>query len=429
MAKLVGLYTGAEQLINDPHYFEVLKEELGLNLVIIGGPFDLSSETRAKNPVISEDGTKAPGTGLTRDDTQVRQAIEIAHQYDLQVWFCICAWWAGAEAVPELIMVDFLGQRMDKVTQPSFSTEGGSHTFCPNNPKVRAWFTSACADIAKLYPGDGFDLTHARYYHPAFYPALFGCACDYCAETAGELGYNFPVMRAACLRALKNMRKVSAHEVVRISEQGVGFVGFLEYLAQDTAVGDWFNYRCDNICGRLGELKQAVDSVVDRKFTFGSDTHVPTFAHFVGHRYSEFSNCSSYTSPLLPHFQIHYLLNLVSIADWLEKTVQGLNETEALHSVYRFFGYDGFNLPDKIADFGLFQPDTETRHESLYYIVESEMRKARRHNTGGIPSYPVIKGQSWPSEIIKGLMKAADEMGHEGIIFQGTSGLVEYPKK
>ena len=44
-----------------------------------------------------------------------------------------------------------------------------------------------------------------------------------------------------------------------------------------------------------------------------------------------------------------------------------------------------------------------------------------------MPSYPVIKGSRWPSETVRDLVAAAEAMGHEGIIVQGTSALMDYP--
>ena len=427
MDKLVGLYVGSEEVAKDPTYLDVLKDEIGLNLIILFGAYDLSPETRAKNPA-TLGGTQTHAMNLTDDDSAMRRAIEVAHERDLQVWFCVSCWWSGVELPPEVMMQDLNGRPISESPSTAYSHEGRTHTYCPNHPAVDDWFSSAYTELVRSYEIDGLDLTHARYCHPAYYPGLFGCGCDYCAQTAQALGYDFSRMRAACLRALDRLKRTDATEILRFSELGLSFIGMLQHLSEDSAVADWFDFRCDNLCGRIRTFRRTVENAVDRKVTFGSDTFVPTFAALVGHRYSEFATCSSYTSPLLPHFEIHILMNLVSLASMLRQKVGNLSEPEALRAVQRLFRYDDFDLPDTIEGFGIGAPDCETRHASLYNIIESELRKARLYNRGEVPSYPVIKGDLWPTEVVKGLIEAAERMGHEGIIFQGTSSLVEYPK-
>ena len=73
-----------------------------------------------------------------------------------------------------------------------------------------------------------------------------------------------------------------------------------------------------------------------------------------------------------------------------------------------------------MAELGVDEPDCELRCAALADIVETEMRRARLYNDGSIPSYPVIKGFQWPRDVIERLVAAADDMGHEGIVFQGT---------
>ena len=427
MDKLVGLYVGAEEVANDPTYLDVLKDEMGLNLIILFGAYDLSPETRAKNPA-TLGGTQTHAMNLTDDDSAMRGAIEAAHRRGIDVWFCVSCWWSGVELPPEVAMQDFNGRPINEAPPIPYSHEGRTHTYCPNHPSVDNWFSSAYTELIRSYEIDGMDLTHARYYHPAYYPGLFGCGCDYCAQTAQALGYDLSRMRAAILRALDRLNRTDATEIMRLSELGLSFVGMLQHLAEDRAAADWFDFRCDNLCGRIRTFKRIVENAAGREIVFGSDTFVPSFASLVGHRYSEFATCSSYTSPLLPHFEIHILMNLVSLASMLCQKVGNLTESEALRAVRRLVGYDGFDLPDTFEGFGIGAPDCETRHASLYNIIETELRKARLYNRGEVPSYPVIKGELWPTEVVRGLIDAAERMGHEGIIFQGTSSLVEYPK-
>ena len=86
-------------------------------------------------------------------------------------------------------------------------------------------------------------------------------------------------------------------------------------------------------------------------------------------------------------------------------------------------------MPLRLEDIGIETPDCENNTEALFDIVALELHRARLYNTGEIPSYPVIKGATWSSDIIRRLIETADQMGHEGIIFQGTDALVDYEKE
>jgi hypothetical protein len=55
------------------------------------------------------------------------------------------------------------------------------------------------------------------------------------------------------------------------------------------------------------------------------------------------------------------------------------------------------------------------------------LRRGRLYNDGSIPSYPFIKGTTWPKATVQRLMQDADALGHDGIILQGTDSLLEYP--
>ena len=66
-------------------------------------------------------------------------------------------------------------------------------------------------------------------------------------------------------------------------------------------------------------------------------------------------------------------------------------------------------------------------HKSPFHGFSVEFAEHRLYNTGEIPSYPVIKGSTWSPRIVRALVRAAEDMGHEGIIFQGTDSLVDLP--
>ena len=56
-------------------------------------------------------------------------------------------------------------------------------------------------------------------------------------------------------------------------------------------------------------------------------------------------------------------------------------------------------------------------------LIENEMYKTRLVSGRKVLSYPVIKGSTWPEQIVRRLIKSSLEAGHDGIVFQGTDSL------
>lgn len=428
---IVGLYGDPAALVADPGYLDAAREEIGLNCVILGGPFNLSPDVRAQNPFPEDKAPLAPGLNLTDDDTTLRRAIEEAHRRDIQVWGIISAYWAGAEHAPDLMARDLSGRRMDEFPRLPYAHEQATHTFCPNNERVNAWFEAALVDIATRYDIQGYALTHFRFCHPAFFQQMLACGCSACEQAAAELGYDFSRMKAAVLETVAALQRLPARSLEQAAALGLGFIDLLQMLGRDgSGVADWFNFRADCISRNLQRFCAAVKRVVGPKdFAFGIDAHVPSFALLVGHRYADLAATCDHILPLLRHIAIHYLDNFASFASLLTQWAKGLSERDALWLVYRLFGYDRFALPTDIASLHLDDPYGAAERElgALGDIVAHELHKARLYGGEAVRSYPVIAGSSWPPATVRRLMDAAREAGHDGIIFQGTSSLFPYP--
>jgi len=125
--------------------------------------------------------------------------------------------------------------------------------------------------------------------------------------------------------------------------------------------------------------------------------------------------------------EIFILSAFASYADLLCTWNDGLDETDALRFVYRLSGYDQIAMPQSLDALGVKTPDCEVNCQALPDIVELELRRARTYNPGKVPSYPVIKGGTWSPDIVQRLVQTAEHMGHDGIIFQGTEALLDYP--
>ncbi|MBI4531330.1 MAG: hypothetical protein HY709_07380 [Candidatus Latescibacteria bacterium] len=429
MRKLVGLYAGSNMLIEHPDYFDMLKEEIGLTHILGGGTYKLLDETWAKNPMPPGGEQFAPSCGGD-DDSALRQAIDIAHNKGLQVWIGGGGWHGGGERYPELCMRDMHDRPISEVPRLRYAREQPAMAYCPSNQAVNEWLRSIFSEVAATYEVDGFDLTHCRYTAPSFLHNLFGCGCPRCASLAGERGYDFEKMRSSILTFWERIQHLDARAVREAGKRGLGVLDFPQWLGIDSGIAEWFEFRAGVIASNLKCFKESVYEAAGRDIVFGCDTFPATFSVLVGHSYRDFMEWSDYTSTLLPHVEYFIHTTFAPYADLLSQWTEGLEEADALRFVYRLFGYDHLDMPQSLEEFGyesLGMPDCEAKCKALYDIVELELWRARLYNTGEIPSYPVIKGAVWAPEIVKGLVDAAERIGHEGIIFQGTSSLVDYP--
>jgi hypothetical protein len=193
-------------------------------------------------------------------------------------------------------------------------------------------------------------------------------------------------------------------------------------------VQEWFRFRADLITSQLADLRTQVKDAVNHPVGFIVDSHVPTFAPLAGHRYSDWARFSDAVSPLLSHLGSHYLDNFASLSEWIRVRLPELDEATALRLVYRLFGYQRFGLPPSIAALGV--QDRVGRHPTdeessqlpqLPEIILHELRQARAEAPAGLPSYPVLMGEVWPSQVIHQLAQQALDLGHDGVIFQGTA--------
>lgn len=427
---VIGLYGDPTAIVADPHFLDVAQGEIGLNRLIFGGPFNLSAQTRALNPVAKDPQHLAPGLGLTEDDSTLHRALDGAHQRGIKVWGIISSYWAGAENEPDLMARDLNGRRMDEFPPFRYAAEQATYTFCPNNERVNAWFEAALVELASRYGFDGFALTHFRYSHAAFFQEMLACGCDNCRAAAAEMGYDFERMKKAMLGSVNALQHASARDLKRAAGLSMSATDLLHALGSDAGgVADWFNFRADTITRNLKRFKTAVQGVTGPQFAFGSDVYYPSLSMLVGHRYQDFAATCEHILPLLPHFEIHCLDVLASLATLLTQWAPGLEERDALRLVYQLFGYDQVGLPESIAALHLGNPPQgEPDVPALSDLIASEMSRVRLLSGDTVKSYPVIKGAIWPAQTIQRLVDAAHETGHNGVVFQGTDALFTYSR-
>ena len=425
MTKLVGLYTEPRMLVEHPGYFDALIDVVGLTHVLISG-YVLSSETQAKNPLPPGEEHYVPSPG-NDDDHELRQAIDIAHDKGLQVWVRAWGWHGNGGRFTELCMQDMRHRPLSKVSPLRYAREQDGIAFCPNYEPLNDYLIAVFAEIAANYDADGVNLSHCRYTAPSFLHNLFGCACTRCEAKAREWGFNFDRMRRSALTFWDRLHHLDPRTVREAGVRGLGVMDLAQWLDIDAGLTDWFAFRAGVITDHLQRFKSSTVEAAGRDFVFGFDTFPPGFSMLVGHSYADFLSWADYTSPLLSHVEIFILSTFAAYTDMLCKWNDGLAAPDALRFVYRLFGYDHLELPLNVAAFGINTPDCEVNCGALPDIVELELWRARLYNPGTIPSYPVIKGATWPPKIVRRLTGALERMGHDGIIFQGTSSLLDYP--
>jgi hypothetical protein len=423
MGKLVGLYHGPRTIIDHPDYFRALQQEIGLTHFVTGGVPRLSEATRALNP-----GGENAGSPGNDDDEDLRQTVRLAHEMGLKFWFCQGGWHGMGNRNPERCMVDMHQRPLTEVPMMPYAREQNCVSCCPSDERVNDWLRAFLSEAVAAYEVDGVDLTHFRYTAPAFIHNLFGCACPRCAQLANDRGYDFEAMRRSVLAFWDRIQHLEAAAVRAAGERGLGLLDLPQWLGVDAQLLQWFEFRAGVLAGNLKRLREAACEAAGREIVFGGDTFPPSFSILTGHSYRDFMTWADYTSPLLSHVTVFVLNTFATWADLLCQWVDGLEEADALRFVCRLFGYDHLDLPTRLASYGV--PDEvecEVGSGRLYEIVELELWRARQYTTGQIPCYPVIKGARWPSDIVRNLVTAAEGMGHEGIIFQGTASLMPYP--
>jgi len=238
--------------------------------------------------------------------------------------------------------------------------------------------------------------------------SLFLCSCGSCAQAAVEMGYDMPQMIANIYDALERLKRVDAGRLVEIAKSAMGPFDFMQLLGIKPGVVQWFKFRSELIAAKFARFRDAVHAT---------------------------------TGNLIAHADIFQLGTIVVWAQFLQHILPALSEADALQIVYRFIGYDSLDMPTAIDDFmlgditkGFSQNhNCEFRNVPLKDLLLLDMAKARLYLPKDIPSYPIIQGggfpHNWPRELIQEVISGAEQLGHQGIILQGTRSLVDFELK
>ncbi|SVC85881.1 uncharacterized protein METZ01_LOCUS338735, partial [marine metagenome] len=191
----VGVYLSVSVVLNNPDYVEVLRDEIGLNLAVLGFAGQASEALRGKSPFdgvpLSEEcllGLLArdlngdpldpreydtarsgvgPSVGAGGDDQTLNRAIEVLRRAGVEIWLGLGSW------------------------------TGSSLMYCPSKDRVNDWYEALYLHCATQYDVDGLDISHARFPKCAEWRGVQACTCADCARSAADMGYDMEEMTAA----------------------------------------------------------------------------------------------------------------------------------------------------------------------------------------------------------------------------------------
>ena len=423
---LTGLYLTTDVVLKYPDYVERLRDEIGLNTVVLSFTGEMSEEVLALSPYGGRTPTEeelgelvlrhfdgrpvdpqeyeqakklcGPGVSASGDDEMFRKAVGQLKDAGLQVWT-----YGGAWTIRRLM-------------------------FCPSRDDVQDWMEAACVYWATEYDLDALDITHFRYPMGSFPLGLFRCTCSSCTAAADEMGYDMEAMVADLKSAREGLRRLDGARLGEVVRLGFGFFDVIHALGLRSGVLDWVRFRCDLLTRNLARFRSAVHKAAPGK-AFGTDTYPASMALTAGHNYLRWGEMADFASPLVSHISAFMCNTFIEWARFLQEEIPNLTEEDALQVVYRFNGYDGMGLPETVAAYGADEAATLAERIPTADLVLRDLVKTKLYLPPDIPSYPIIHGEGWSTETIDRIVSEARRLGHNGIIWQGTDELMEYDFK
>ncbi len=420
---LTGIYLTTDQVLNYPDYPQRLRDEIGLNTVVLSYGGQLPDQLLALSPY----------KGRTPDDKELAQLI-LRHfdgrPVDPQEYpqaQALCGPGVSAQG-DEGKFIDAVEQL--KKLDLKVWTYGGAWTirrlmFCPSRADVQDWMEAVCVHWASQYGLDALDITHFRYPMGSFPLGLFGCTCSSCNQAAAEMGYDMEAMVTALKNARQGLRQLDGARLGQVVRLGLGFFDVIHALGLEAGVLDWIRFRCDLVVRNLARFRAAVQAAAPG-VAFGTDTYPASMALTAGHDYRRWGQMADFASPLVSHISAFICNTFIEWARFLQSEIPNLSEEDALQLVYRVTGYDGMELPATVAAYGADEPATLAYRIPTADLVLRDLTKAKLYLPPDIPSYPIIHGEGWPRPTIDRIVSEARALGHNGIVWQGTDELMDY---
>ncbi len=420
---LTGIYLTTNIVKEHPDYIRRMRDEIGLNTVVLGFTGEMPDEVMRLSPF----GGKVP------TDEELEKVI-LRHfdgrpvdprEYEKARNLCGPGVSAKGDDVAFKRVVDQL-----KAEGLDVWTYGGAWTirrlmFCPSQAATQDWLEAACIHWATDYGLAALDITHFRYPMGSFPLGLFGCTCSSCKSAASDFGYDMDEMVADLVHAREALRKLDGKRLGDVVRLGFGFFDVIHALGLRSGVLDWVRFRCDLVVQNLTRFKSAVHGASPTT-RFGTDTYPASMALTAGHDYRRWDQMADFASPLVSHISAFTVNTFVEWARFLQEEISNLTEEDALQVVYRFGGYDRMGLPETIEAFGHEESATLAYRIPTADLVMRDLVKAKFLLPEGVPSYPIIHGEGWPREIVDRIVSEMKAIGHNGVIWQGSDELMAY---
>jgi len=418
-----GIYLTPDIIQKHPVYVERLRDEIGLDTVVIPFTGELPDNVMSLSPY----GGRTP-TDAELDELVLRhfdgRPVD-PREYEQAKKFCGPAVTANGDDKAFRAIVEQLQNAGLKVW-----TYGGAWTirrltYCPSRPDTQRWFEAAYVHWATQYGFDALDITHTRYSMASFPLGLFGCTCSFCEAAAGELGYDMEKMIADLKSAREGLHQLDGVRLGQVARLGFGFFDVIHAMGLKSGVLDWVRFRCDLLTRNLNRFRTVVhEAAPDVKF--GTDTYPSSMALTAGHDHRRWGEMADFASPLVSHISAFTCNAFIEWARFLQEEVPNLSEQDALQVVYRFTGYDGMGLPETVEAFGADEAATLAYRIPLVDLILRDLTKAKLYLPPDMPSYPILHGEGWPRDSIDTIVSEAKNLGHNGIIWQGTDELMDY---
>jgi len=420
---LTGIYLTTNIVEEHPDYIRRMRDEIGLNTVVLGFTGEMPDEVMRLSPF----GGKVP-------TDEALEKVILRHfdgrpvdprEYEQARNLCGPGVLAKGDDVAFKRVVDQL-----KAEGLDVWTYGGAWTirrlmFCPSQAATQDWLEAACIHWATDYGLAALDITHFRYPMGSFPIGLFGCTCSSCKSAASDLGYDMDEMVADLLHAWEALRKLDGKRLGDVVRLGFGFFDVIHALGLRSGVLDWVRFRCDLVVQNLTRFKSAVHGASPTT-RFGTDTYPASMALTAGHDYRRWDQMADFASPLVSHISAFTVNTFVEWARFLQEEIPNLAEEDALQVVYRFGGYDGMGLPETIEAFGHEEAATLAYRIPTADLVMRDLVKAKFLLPEGVPSYPIIHGEGWPRKTVDRIVSEMKAIGHNGVIWQGSDELMAY---
>ena len=407
--RLIWFCGGTEQAAAQPDVLARLRDEIGLTTIMPESPichtsgFATSNELAQRGPFedwrsrtdlyprIAE-GIYPPVAGIISgfDDTPLRRLIESAQKAGIEVWGHIGLWSYGGDVYPEYAMRDIDDEPLDT----RYKQWGIG--LCPSRKNINDWTRDGLVDAAQRYDLDGFCVDHARYAAPANVPGLFACGCADCQREGAALGYDVARLHEGLRHFRQSLKALDHRQIKRLITHQPNLWDFIGLCEGGAELLEWFRMRAGLLAARMSEFRDAINETTGSK-PFGSDVFPPSVALLGGHDYSAWKKGADYLTGGSSFGGVVGWATMVTnlAGEWapaLCRTIDDLEEGEALQLVYRLFGYEDFNLPRTLAQL-------QKAQLPLTAIFAREVAKLKAVADPALPLYPPLSVGAAPATV------------------------------